>query len=76
MPHVIVKLWAGKSEQQKARLAEEIVKDVMNVLNYGDESVSVATKKSNHRIGQTKSINPISLTTWRSYTRNRDTRCE
>ena len=42
MPHVIVKLWPGKSEQQKARLAEEIAKDVMSVLNYGEESVSVA----------------------------------
>jgi 4-oxalocrotonate tautomerase len=36
MPHVIVKLWPGKSEQQKRRLTEAIVKDVMNVLNYGD----------------------------------------
>jgi len=42
MPHVIVKLWPGKSEQQKVRLAEEIVKDVTKVLNYGEESVSVA----------------------------------
>ena len=42
MPHVIVKLWPGKSEQQKTRLAQEITKDVMDVLNYGDESVSVA----------------------------------
>jgi len=42
MPHVIVKLWPGKSERQKARLAEEIVKDVMDVLSYGEESVSVA----------------------------------
>ena len=33
MPHVVVKLWPGKSEQQKARLSEAIVKDVMNVLN-------------------------------------------
>jgi 4-oxalocrotonate tautomerase len=41
MPHIIVKLWLGKSEQQKIRLAEEIVKDVMNVLNYGEKSVSV-----------------------------------
>ena len=41
MPHVIVKLWPGKSEQQKRRLTEAIVKDVMNVLNYGDEFVSV-----------------------------------
>ena len=42
MPHVIVKLWPGKSEEQKNRLAEEITKDVMEVLNYGAESVSVA----------------------------------
>jgi 4-oxalocrotonate tautomerase len=42
MPHVIVKLWPGKSEQQKMRLAEEITRDVMKVLNYGEESVSVA----------------------------------
>ena len=45
MPHVIVKLWPGKSEQQKARLAEEIVKDVMKILNYGEESVSVAMEE-------------------------------
>ena len=42
MPHFIVKLWPGKSEQQKARLAEKIVEDVTKVLNYGEESVSVA----------------------------------
>ena len=41
MRHVIVKLWPGKSEQQKARLADKIAKDVMDVLNYGEESVSV-----------------------------------
>jgi len=32
MPHVIVKLWPGKSEQQKTRLAEAITKDVMEIL--------------------------------------------
>ena len=41
MPHVIVKLWPGKSEQQKRRLAEAITDDVMKVLHYGEESVSV-----------------------------------
>ena len=45
MPHVIVKLWPGKSEQQKIRLAEAIIKDVMHVLKYGDESVSVAMEE-------------------------------
>ena len=45
MPHVIVKLWPGKSERQKARLAEAIAKDVMDVLGYGEESVSVALEE-------------------------------
>ena len=45
MPHVIVKLWPGKSEQQKTRLADAIVKDVMSVLSYGEESVSVAIEE-------------------------------
>lgn len=45
MPHVTVKLWPGKSEQQKKQLAEAITKDVMNVLNYGEESVSVAIEE-------------------------------
>ena len=45
MPHIIVKLWPGKSEQQKKRLAEAIARDVMSVLNYGEESVSVAMEE-------------------------------
>jgi len=45
MPHVIVKLWPGKSEKQKAKLAEEITRAVMTVLNYGEESVSVAMEE-------------------------------
>jgi len=45
MPHVIVKLWSGKSEKQKARLAEEITKAVMNTLNYGADAVSVAMEE-------------------------------
>ena len=45
MPHVIVKLWPGKSEEQKRRLADAISKDVMNILDYGEESVSVAIEE-------------------------------
>ncbi len=45
MPHVIVKLWPGKSEQQKTRLSEAITKDVMEILHYGAESVSVAMEE-------------------------------
>ncbi|MCA8953189.1 MAG: tautomerase family protein [Planctomycetes bacterium] len=41
MPHVIVKLWPGKSQQQKQRLADAITRAVTKELGYGDESVSV-----------------------------------
>lgn len=45
MPHVIVKLWPGKSEEQKRQLAEAITRDIMHVLSYGEESVSVALEE-------------------------------
>ena len=45
MPHVIVKLWPGKSERQKARLAERISQAVADVLGYGEESVSVSMEE-------------------------------
>jgi len=45
MPHVIVKLWPGKSEAQKQRLADAITEDVMRILHYGEESVSVALEE-------------------------------
>ena len=45
MPHIIVKLVPGKSEEQKARLAQAIVEDVMSVLNYEAEAVSVAIEE-------------------------------
>ncbi len=45
MPHVIVKLWPGESERQRRRLAEAIAEDVMNILQYGEESVSVAIEE-------------------------------
>jgi 4-oxalocrotonate tautomerase len=42
MPHVIVKMYAGRSETEKARLAEEMTKVVRDVLNYGDEAISIS----------------------------------
>lgn len=49
MPHVIVKLWPGKSELQKQKLADEIAKAVMTTLRYGEESVSVGLEEVDSR---------------------------
>ncbi|WDI39903.1 tautomerase family protein [Bremerella sp. P1] len=42
MPHIIVKLWPGKSDEQKQQLAERITKDVIDVLHNSEASISVA----------------------------------
>jgi 4-oxalocrotonate tautomerase len=42
MPHVIVKLYSGRSKQQKTLLAGEITKAVMTALKSDEESISVA----------------------------------
>ncbi len=42
MPHVIVKLWPGKSEEQKQKLADDIVNSVTKLLGSGEASISIA----------------------------------
>lgn len=42
MPHVVVKLIPGKSDELKSRMAQEIVLSAVSVLGYDQEAVSVA----------------------------------
>ena len=35
IPHIIVKLWKGKTEAQKKKLADELAKTAMFVIGYG-----------------------------------------
>lgn len=41
MPHVIVKLYSGRSERQKQALAQAVTEAVTRTLSHGKESVSV-----------------------------------
>ncbi len=45
MPHVIVKLWPGRSEQQKQKLADGVTKAVVTSLGYGEDAVSVSLEE-------------------------------
>ncbi len=58
MPHVLVKLWPGKSEKQKQQLADQITQSVMQVLHYGDESVSVAFEEISAKDWKKKVYDP------------------
>jgi 4-oxalocrotonate tautomerase len=45
MPHIIVKLYPGRSEQQKTQLAEALAKDVVAIVKCEEKSVSVAIEE-------------------------------
>ena len=45
MPHIIVKLYPGRSEDQKKQLASEIVKDVVAIAKCEEKVVSVAVEE-------------------------------
>lgn len=42
MPHVSVKMFAGRSEAEKQRLAERVTLAVMNAIGASEGSISVA----------------------------------
>ncbi|MGD2188080.1 MAG: tautomerase family protein [Desulfobacterales bacterium] len=42
MPHVIIKLYPGRTEAQKKQLTSEIVKDIVTIAKCEEKSVSVA----------------------------------
>lgn len=42
MPHVVIKMKAGRSEELKRRLVEQIASDVVTILGSKEASVSVA----------------------------------
>jgi 4-oxalocrotonate tautomerase len=69
MPHVIVKLWPGKSDEQKRRLSDAIVRDVTALLNYADDSVSVAFEEVAARDWKTKVYDPHIAGQWNRLTK-------
>lgn len=45
MPHIIVKVWPGKSEAQKREFAEAVTKSAMEILANSEASISVAIQE-------------------------------
>jgi 4-oxalocrotonate tautomerase len=64
MPHVIVKLWPGKTEQQKSRLSDAIVRSVCETLDYGEDSVSVGFEEVSARDWDEKVFGPDIRAKW------------
>ena len=42
MPHFQIKMLEGKTEEQKEKLTEEVIKAAQKILGFGDESYSVS----------------------------------
>jgi 4-oxalocrotonate tautomerase len=42
LPHIIVKAFPGRTDEQKARLAEAVARSVIDIFGSSDSSISVA----------------------------------
>ena len=59
MPHVTVKVRTGTPEDKKKQLAEAIVKDVVDIIGCGEESVSVAIEEIDPKDWKQKVYDPL-----------------
>jgi 4-oxalocrotonate tautomerase len=76
MPHVSVKLWPGRSEQTKQRLADAIIKDVVNIVGCGEESVSVAIGEVDPKDWKEKVYDPLIRKKMETLYKNQDIPCK
>lgn len=44
MPHIQIKVLAGKSQEQKEQLAQEVIQAAQKVIGMGEESYSVSVE--------------------------------
>lgn len=64
MPHVIVKLWPGKTDEQKAALSQAITDDFIRILGSKETSVSVAFEEVESEAWMAKVFEPDILGKW------------
>jgi 4-oxalocrotonate tautomerase len=64
MPHVIVKTYAGKTEEQKVRLAEALANDVKAIFGAPDHAISVAIEDVPQQEWDEKVYKPEILPIW------------
>jgi len=69
MPHIIVKLYPGRSDEQKARLTEAIVHNLTSILNAGDASISVAFEEVDQDDWTEQVFKPDILDKWDKLTK-------
>lgn len=69
MPHIIVKLWPGKSDGQKRQLTDAIAMNVARILGYGEGSVSIGIEEVPPGDWMTQVYEPDIAGKWSSLTK-------
>jgi 4-oxalocrotonate tautomerase len=58
MPHIIVKLYPGRSEEQKQQLTDQLVRDVVEIAKCQEKSVSVSFEEIEPELWEEKVYKP------------------
>ena len=58
MPHVIIKMWPGRTQKQKEEMAEEITNTIMRIADCKVSSVSIAIEEVSKKEWKKKVYKP------------------
>ena len=58
MPHIIVKIASGRSEEQKQRISAEVTKAIISAAGVGEDAVSVSIEDVERRSWTEDVYNP------------------
>jgi 4-oxalocrotonate tautomerase len=69
VPHIIVKLWPGRSEEQKLRFTEAVIKNATAILDCEEKSVSVGFEVVQPQEWEEKVVKPDIQAKWDTLTK-------
>lgn len=64
MPHIVIRLYPGKTEEQKKELTDAIVNDFINILHNKEEALSVAFEEVEKEDWADKVYKPLIEGNW------------
>lgn len=58
MPHVTIKLYPGKTQEQKNRLSDAIVESIQSIMGSSNKSISIAFEEVDPTVWQAEVYDP------------------
>ena len=76
MPHVVIKCFPGRTEEQKTKCAEEVTKAIAETMGCNESTRSCVTRASSRRTTGKNRYGIRRYSLWRTFTKSPDIRAD